>query len=50
MKGNIWLRVDDDRLGPNGSDVWAAWEGVGISDYYIDNCFWLNEGCMVDIA
>ena len=40
---NIWLRVDDDRLGPNGGDVWTAWEGVGVSDYYIDNCFWIEK-------
>ena len=40
---NIWLRVDDDRLSPKGGDVWTAWEGAGVSDYYIDSCFWLEK-------
>ena len=39
----IWFRADDDLLNPKGSEIWAAWEGVGAGDYRIDDCFWLEH-------
>lgn len=40
---NIFFRVDDDLLAPNGGEVWLGTSAIGVSNYTTDGNYWLEK-------
>lgn len=40
---DIFFRVDDDLLAPDGGEVWLSTDAVGVSNYTTDGTYWLEK-------
>lgn len=40
---DVFFRVDDDYLAPNGGEVWLSIDAVGVSNYTTDGTYWLEK-------